>query len=115
MNGALPEGWGGALPPVGTLLEWQDLAREVQGITPDLTKLPEELWLSAREGMFIVGSRMTSLKHWPKNTVATEGTWRVYYTGDILGNFTKPWYSKLGDTDKGDTYNCLHLTLATSS
>ena len=34
------------------------------------------------------------LAHWPKDTVAEEGTWRDFYTREKLENYSKPWYKK---------------------
>ena len=48
------------------------------------------------------------LAHWPKDTVAEEGTWRDFYTGEKLENYSKPWYKK-HDERWGEGTDCMGL------
>ena len=50
-----------------------------------------------------------NLVHWPEGTIAEEGVWRDYYTGEKLENYTKPWETSNGDREVGDTYNCVYF------
>ena len=73
-----------------TKAEWEDLWNEVKAISPDTTRLPKYVWLSATEGD--IGHELGRLDHWPEGVEAKEGVWRDYYTGEQLENYTKPWW-----------------------
>ena len=103
---------GGRSPPVITKEEWENLTREIELITQDISSLPY-LWLSATEGD--KDKELARLDHWPeaelvnnerKKIEAIETIWRDFYTGRKLENWIKPYYS---DHDKryGDTFNCM--------
>ena len=102
---------GGQSPPVRTKLDWENLLKEIKAISPEPSRLPDQIWLSATEGD--IGQQVESplelgeLDHWPEGTKAKEGFWRDYYTGVLLENYTKPWESSNGDRDLKDTYNCI--------
>ena len=97
---------GGRSPPVTTLKEWETFKREIAAVTPlSMEKLPLIMWTSATEGD--VDRKLKRLAHWPKGVEAMEGVWRDYYTGKVLENYTKPWYSSNGDTEEGESSNCL--------
>ena len=84
----------GRSPPVRTLEEWDWLRKEVRVITPDLSKLPDWIWLAA-------------------NDEEVEGEWRdPYPLHDHLNTTWKwPWMRQLSkDTQEGDTYNCLSVS-----
>ena len=92
--------------------EWGNLLREIKTISPDPSRPPDLIWLSATEGD--IGGELSELRlgepdHWPEGTKAVEGVWRDYYTGEKLENYTKPWISSKGDRDVGDTYNCIEF------
>ena len=102
----------GHSPPVTTKDEWENLTREVELITRDISSLPY-MWLSATEGD--KDSKLAKLDHWNdtelvndeiKNLEATETIWRDFYTGQRLENWTKPYYSD-HDRRYEDTYNCM--------
>ena len=80
---------GGRSPFVRTEGEWENLSREVKYVSPDPSRLPNWIWLSATEGD--IGLKLSALTHWPKDVIAEEGVWRDYYTGEQLENYTKPW------------------------
>ena len=96
---------GGRSPSVRTKMEWENFMKEIKAVSPDPSRLPEKIWLSATEGD--IEFELGELDHWPEGTRAEEGVWRDYYTGVQLENFTKPWDSSNGDTALGDTYNCI--------
>ena len=106
---------GGRCPSVKTEMEWENLLKEVKLVSPDPSKLPEAIWLSATEGdigfQLGIESKLGKLDHWPKGVEAKEGVWRDYYTGEQLENYTKPWYMSSGDKDVGDTHNCIFVFL----
>ena len=105
---------GGRSPPVTTREEWETLTREADLITQDRSSLPW-MWLSATEGDN--ESKLAKLGHWPetelvnnetKKLEAVETIWRDFYTGQRLGNWTKPYHSTTKkDTWYGETYNCM--------
>ena len=98
---------GGHSPSVKTHEGWKRVYQETSSITFGTSKLPP-LWLSATEGD--VGLRLGRLGHWPERTVAQEGVWRDYYTGEQLENYTKPWLSSdQGDNILGETSNCIYI------
>ena len=41
---------GGQSPPVRTKMEWEKWFTEIKAVSPDLTRLPHTIWLSATEG-----------------------------------------------------------------
>ena len=69
---------GGRSPSVKTKKEWENLWKDVKYISPDPSKLPERIWLSATEGD--IGDKLGKLDHWPEGVEAEEGVWRDYYT-----------------------------------
>ena len=77
---------GGRAPPVRTLHELDTLREELYAITSDFSALPI-FWLAAKDA-------------------EVEGEWRDYYTGEAIGNYTKPWYPGHDDV-RGDVFNCL--------
>jgi hypothetical protein len=78
----------GRSPPVRTLQELETLQTEVQAITPNIIVLPW-MWLSPTDQ-------------------EKEGVWRDYYTGERLGDYSRPWYP--GHDDKcDDKYNCVTM------
>ena len=79
----------GRSPPVRTLEEWNWLWGEVNAITPQLWTL-NYLWLAATDE-------------------EKEEVWRDYYSphDHLETGVVWPWYNIRGDTDKGDTHNCL--------
>ena len=96
---------GGRSPSVKTKTGWENLLREVKALSPDPSKLPGYIWLSATEGD--IGGELERLDHWPEDVEAQEGVWRDFYTGEQLENYTKPWMETNEDKVVGDTYNCL--------
>ena len=65
------------------------------------------LFLSVTEGD--VDNELTKPDHWPEKVEPKEGVWRDYYTGEQLGNYSKPWQTSNRDKDVGETHNCLFL------
>ena len=98
---------GGRSPSVRTEGEWENLSSEVRDLSPDPSRLPDWIWLSATEGY--IKNELGELEHWPDGTKAVEGVWRDYYTGEQLENYTKPWRSSNGDREVGDTFNCIYF------
>ena len=96
---------GGRSPSVKTHESWEYLFREDQHISSDPRKLPDYIWLAATEGN--EGSQLSRQENWPEGIEAQEGKWRDYYTGDLLENFTKPWFSQKGDSKEGNNSNCI--------
>ena len=107
---------GGRSPPVTTREEWEYLTSEVDLITRDRSILPL-MWTSATEGEK-KGEEGTlgTLDHWNdtevvNNTVlklhAEETIWRDFYTGQRLGNWSKPYFSPAKDALNGETHNCM--------
>ena len=103
----------GRSPPVTSEKEWKKLTREVDLITQDRSILPN-MWLSATEGD--KDKKLARIGNWPQTEVvknetkrleAEETVWRDFYTGQRLGNWTKPYSSKGGDGYFGDTSNCM--------
>ena len=108
---------GGRSPPVTTRDEWEYFKREIDLIVPPWnrsTSFPY-LWLSATEGD--KGDRkLARLDHWNDTEIvnnetlkleALETIWRDFYTGQRLGNWTKPYYTSKKDTVNDNTYNCM--------
>ena len=113
---------GGRSPPVTTRAEWEYLTGEVEQITPSkhryASKLQPKMWLSTTEGD--ENQKLAKLGHWNDTEIvnnetlkleAAETIWRDFYTGQRLGNWTKPFYYSTKDTDRGDTYNCILMYL----
>ena len=98
---------GGRSPSVRTEMEWENLLTETKAVSPDPSRLPEKIWLSATEGD--IGFELGELDHWPEGRTAEEGKWRDFYTGELLENYTKPWKTPNGDREVGDTYNCIYF------
>ena len=98
---------GGRSPSVKTEKEWDDLLKGVKAISPDPSKLPTKIWLSATEGD--IGSKLGKHDHWPEGIKAEEGVWRDFYTGEQLKNQTRPWYTSNEDTVVGEAYNCIYF------
>ena len=98
---------GGRSPSVKTKKEWENLLKEVKVISPDPSKLTERIWMSATEGD--IEGELMRLDHWPEGVEAGEGVWRDYYTGELLENHTKPWFTSMGDKEMGDTHNCIYF------
>ena len=102
---------GGHSPSVRSEKEWENMLKEVKAVSPDPSKLPAWIWLSATEGD--IGQNLESpfqlgkLNHWPEGTEAKEGVWRDHSTGEQIENYTKPWITSNGDKDVGETYNCI--------
>ena len=104
----------GRVPFVNTIEQWENLTREIDLITEDRSVLPM-MWLSATEGD--INQKLARLGHWPntelvnnetKKLEAVETVWRDFYTGQRLGNWTKPYYREVSrDNRHGDTYNCM--------
>merc|ERR1711963_419013 len=93
--------YGGRSPPVTTKEEWENLTREVDLVTQDLSVLPG-MWLSATEGDKDL--MLAHLDYWN----VTETIWRDFYTGTrLLDTWTKPYYSRQGDARYEDTHNCM--------
>ena len=90
-----------------TKAEWEDLWKEVKATSPDATRLPLFVWLSATEGD--IGLELGRLDHWPEGVEAEEGVWRDYYTGEQLENYTKPWSSSNRDKEEGEAFNCIQF------
>ena len=105
-------------PSVRTKKEWENMLKEVKAVSPDPSRLPSRIWLSATEGD--VGQKddadlkLGKLNHWPKGTKAEEGVLRDYSTGEQLENDTKPWWSSNGDTEVGEAYNCIYFSIFNS-
>ena len=95
----------GRSPSVKKMKEWENVLKEVKAVSPDPTKLPNLMWLSATEGD--IGGELGKLDHWPEGVEAEEGVWRDYYTGEKLENYPKPWFSPNGDREVADNYNCI--------
>ena len=95
----------GRSPPVRTKKEWEHIFKEVRAISPDPRNLLPRSWLSATEGD--IGHSLGVLDHWPEGVIAKEETWRDFYYGTELDNFTKPWISSKGDKNNGVEHNCL--------
>ena len=102
---------GGRSPPVKTKVEWENFLKQLKAVSPDPSRLPKNIWLSATEGDIggDTGFKLGDLDHWPESTKAKEGVWRDYYTGVELENYTKPWKSPNEDGSLGDTYNCVRF------
>ena len=96
---------GGRSPSVRSIEEWRLFLKEMNALSPDPSRLPGNLWLSASEGY--IENELGEFDHWHNNITAVEGVWRDYYTGEQLDNFTKPWQSSEGDKEYGDIYNCI--------
>ena len=79
----------------------------LKAVSPDPSKLPAIIWLSATEGD--LGNELGKLEHWPDGVEAEEGVWRDYYNGEQLGNYTKPWLNLEKDKVVGDNHNCVHF------
>ena len=103
---------GGRSPSVTTREEWEYFTREVDVLIPPHHRvwLPD-LWLSATEGD--ENRMLARLDHWNDTELvnnetlkleAVETIWRDFYTGQRLGEGTKPL---IYDTRYGDTYNCM--------
>ena len=88
-----------------TKKEWEHIFKEVRAISPDPRNLLPRGWLSATEGD--IGHSLGVLHHWPEGVIAKEETWRDFYSGTELDNFTKPWISSKGDKNNGVEHNCL--------
>ena len=97
----------GHSPSVKTRTEWENLLKEIKAVSPDLSKLPEKIWLSATEGD--IAGELGNPDHWPEGVEAEEGVWRDYYTGEQLENYTKPWESSNGDKEVAEAYNCVQF------
>ena len=97
--------FGGQSPSVKAENEWENLWKQVKAVSPDSSRLPELIWLSATEGD--TGLELGDLDHWPEGVEAEEGVWRDYYTGEQLENFARPWENSNKDKDLVDTYNCI--------
>ena len=104
---------GGRSPLVRTQEEWENFTREVDLITKDRSDW-SYMWLSATEGE--VDRELARLNHWPSQEIvngetqqleAEETVWRDFYTGERLGNWTKPYYGSSGDTSQDDDSNCM--------
>ena len=50
----------------------------IKAISPDPSRLPKRIWLSATEGD--IENELKKLDHWPEGVEAEEGVWRDYYT-----------------------------------
>ena len=114
----------GRSPPVNTEEEWNNLTEQIDLITPDQSKLPRAMWISATEGD--QNQELARLDHWPKTEVvknetkkleAVETVWRDFYTGQRLDNWTKPLSRVYQESDSiyGDTFNCLAAYTKTMS
>ena len=97
------KGWS---PSVKTESDWENILKGTKAVSPDPSKLPKKIWLSATEGD--IGNEVGRLDHWPVGIEAKEGVWRDYYTGEQLENYTKPWL-KNEDKHVGNAYNCLQF------
>ena len=104
---------GGQSPPVTTKEQWENMTREVDLITRDHSSLPW-IWLSATEGD--IDQKLATLQHWPETEFvnnetekleAEETIWRDFYTGQRLGNWTKPYLLIKKDMMFGETHNCM--------
>ena len=96
---------GGRSPSVKTETEWENLLKDVRASSPDPSKLPAFIWLSATEGD--IRGKLGNFDHWPEEVEAEEGVWRDDYTGEQLENYTKPWLKSNDDKDVGEAYNCI--------
>ena len=95
----------GRSPSVKTETEWEYLWKEIKLLSPDSLRLQKDIWLSVTEGD--VDNELAKLDHWPEKVEPKEGVWRDYYTGEQLGNYSKPWQTSNRDKDVGETHNCL--------
>ena len=77
----------GRSPPVRTLEEWQHLEKELLNLEEYLGKLPT-LWMAATDE-------------------EVETQWLDFYTGELVSNYTPPWYGRGGDAASGSESNCL--------
>ena len=64
----------GHSPPVTTKDEWENLTREVELITRDISSLPY-MWLSATEGD--KDKKLARLDHWPEMEVVNNETKKI--------------------------------------
>ena len=87
---------GGRSPSVRTESDWKNLIRETKAASPDPSRLPTWMWLSATEGNF--RDELDQHRRWPEQVEAMEGVWRDYYTGEQLENYKRPWYRRFGKT-----------------
>ena len=71
MHEKLGEKLGGRSPFVKTKTEWEKLMKEMNSLSPDPSKLPKYIWLSATEGD--IGDKLGRLDHWPEGVEAEEG------------------------------------------
>ena len=62
---------GGRSPPVRSETQWKNLWKETKALSPDPSRLPTYIWLSATEGD--VGDQLGQLDHWQEGTGALEG------------------------------------------
>ena len=77
---------GGISPPVGTLLQWQNLKKELTAIT-NRTGHFRQMWLSSTVGENGVGG-LGRLNHWQEDVVPAPDVWRDYYTGQLSESFS---------------------------
>ena len=99
---------GGRSPSVETEAEWEYLVKELKAVSPDPSKLPAQIWLSATVGY--IGYKLAKLDQWPQGVEAEEGVWRDFYTGRQLENYTKPWYTSNGDKGSGtNSQYCIYF------
>ena len=114
---------GGRSPSVSAQEEWENLTMEVDLITYDSSNLSGKYYIlvSATEGDKDL--ELARLDHWPETEVvgnvtkkleAEEHVWRDFYTGQRLGNWTKPWYDgNTTDTVYGTQSNCMRVYTGT--
>ena len=107
---------GGRSPPVRTQGEWESFTKEVDLIKEDKSVF-SPMWLSVTEGN--VDQELARLNHWPQTEVvngvteqleAEKTVWRDYYTGERLGNWTKPYAGSSGEPIYDDFYCMLAYT-----
>ena len=105
----------GRSPPVITEEEWEDLKKEVDLISQDLSMLPS-MWLSATEGD--KDENLERLAHWPETEVvdnetkkleAVETVWRDFYTGQRLDIWPIPYQFSYQDEYHGEAVNCMKV------
>ena len=102
-------------PPVQTLLQWQNLKKELsafqeQAVYKDTdTGYLRRMWLpptTGENGDYGV----KNLDHWPENVVAQADIWRDYYTGEPTQTV-----STLFNSSNENWYNCIYTSFTRGS